>query len=300
MAPTTQYCAIGSSLRRPTSNEPQSDHRKTIYGYMQISTCIWNYAAIWTTARVARSFNAHQPVARRADAVEVQLPHLEVLLAGGDDRVLHVEFFREALDRAPARVGVLDVGFFVQLEELQIVAGQLEELPTALALKAEPAVLSHDAGTVARHVCPLGAGVGDDALQPVAVSHKSFPRGPGELRGGNRRRGADLAALQADARSQVFQDLPVRAAAAVLVVGDDFLAAGLDDADARFPVRAVGRDLELQHRVALSRIEPVLHGEHARPALRHLLVEIARAAAEVVDRLVQPREDAPSRHSDRL
>src|SRR5712691_10374846 len=98
------------------------------------------YAAIWTTARVARSFNAHEPVARRADAVEVQLPHLEVLFAGGDDRVLHVEYFREALDRAPARVGMLDVGLLVQLEEFQILIGELEELPPALALKAEPAV----------------------------------------------------------------------------------------------------------------------------------------------------------------
>src|SRR6266581_369495 len=71
--------------------------------------------------------------------------------------------------------------------------------------------------------------------------------------------------IGAAARSQVLEDLPVRAAAAVLVVGDDLLAAGADDADARLPVRAVGRDLELQHRVALSRIEPVLHGEHARP-----------------------------------
>src|SRR3989442_8191691 len=99
------------------------------------------YAAIWTTARVARSFNAHQPVARRADAVEVQLPHLEVLLARGDDRVLHVEFFRKTLDRAPARIGMLDVRFFVQLEKFEIVAGQLEELPPALALQPEPAVL---------------------------------------------------------------------------------------------------------------------------------------------------------------
>src|SRR6266700_5413935 len=166
-----------------------------IYLYMEL------YAAICVdNCPVARSFNAHQPVARRADAVEVQFPHLEVLLAGGDHRVLHVEFFREALDRAPARVGMLDIGFFMQLEELQILIGQLEELSPALALKAEPAVPPHDAGAVARHVGALGAGVGDDAFQPVAVSHESFPRGPGELRGGNRRRGADLAALQADAR----------------------------------------------------------------------------------------------------
>src|SRR5712692_2640013 len=255
------------------------------------------YAAIYVDdCRVARSFNAHQPVARRADAVEVQFPHLEVLLAGGDDRVLHVEFFREALDRAPAGVGMLDIGFFVQLEEFQIFGGELEELPPALALQAEPAVLFHDAGAVARHVGALGAGVGNDAFEPVAVSHKSFPSGPRELRRGNGRRGADLLAREPDARAEVLENLPVRSAPAVLVVGDDLLAAGADDADARVPVGAVGRDLELQHRVALARVEAVLHGKHARPALRHLLVEIARAATEVVDRLVQPREYAPPCH----
>src|SRR5712692_11721648 len=178
---------------------------------MQTSTCIWNSMPLymWTTAAPRAHSTRTKPVARRADAVEVQFPHLEVLLAGGDHRVLHVEFFREALDRAPAGVGMLDVRFFVQLEEFQIFGGELEELPPALALKAEPAVLFHDAGAVAWNVGTFGAGVGDDAFQPVAVPHKSFPRGPGELSGGNRRRGADLAALQADARSQVLEDLPV-------------------------------------------------------------------------------------------
>src|SRR6266699_1137604 len=103
------------------------------------------YAAIYVDNRpVARSFHGHQPVARRADAVEVQLPHLEVLLAGGDDSVLHVEFFCEALDRAPARVRMLDIGRLVQLEELELLIGQLEKLPPAFALQAEPAVLPHD------------------------------------------------------------------------------------------------------------------------------------------------------------
>src|SRR2546428_6008767 len=107
------------------------------------------YAAIYVDNRpVARSFHGHQPVARRADAVEVQFPHLEVLLAGGDDRVLDVEFFRETLDRAPARVGMLDVRFFVQLEEFEIVVGELEQFSPAMPLQAEPTVLSHDAGTV--------------------------------------------------------------------------------------------------------------------------------------------------------
>src|SRR5712691_7105548 len=105
---------------------------------------------------LSRSFNGHQPVARRADAVEVQLPHLEVLLAGGDDRVFHVEFFCEALDRAPARVRMLDIGRLVQLEELKLIIRQTEEFSPALALKAEPAVLLHDPRAVAGYVGALG------------------------------------------------------------------------------------------------------------------------------------------------
>src|SRR6266699_3058553 len=131
------------------------------------------YAAIYVDNRpVARSFHGHQPVARRADAVEV-------LLAGGDDSVLHVEFFCETLDRAPARVRMLDVGLLVQPEEFQILIGQLEELPPALALQAEPAVLLHDAGAVAGNVGALGAGVGDDAFEPMAVAHQTLPGRPG-------------------------------------------------------------------------------------------------------------------------
>src|SRR6266851_7038171 len=122
-----------------------------IYLYMELRAAIYV-----DDCPAARSFNAHQPVARRADAVEVQLPHLEVLLARGDDRVLHVEFFCEALDRAPARVRMLDIGRLVQLEEFQILIGQLEKLPPALALKAEPAVLFHDTRAVAGYVGALG------------------------------------------------------------------------------------------------------------------------------------------------
>src|SRR5712671_2067620 len=233
-----------------------------------------------------------QPVPRFTDPVQIQLPYLEILLAGIDHRVFHVQLLGETLDRAPARVGMLDVGLLVQFEEFEIAVGEFEQSSPALALETEPAVLFHDTGAVAGDVRAFGAGVGDDALQPVPVRHQALPCDPGELRGGNGRSRADLAALQADSRSQIFEDLPVRPSAAVLVVGNHLFAACLDYADAHVPVRAVGCDLEFQHGIALARVEPVLHREHARPALRHLLVKIARAPGEIVDRLVQPREYA--------
>src|SRR5882672_6555174 len=237
-----------------------------------------------------------QPVTRLADPVQIQLPYLEVPLAGIDHRVFHMQLPGETLDRAPARVGMLDVGLFVQLEEFEIVVGKLEQFPPTIPFQAEPAVLFHDAGAIAGDVRAFGAGVGDDALQPMPVRHQAFPGGPGELRGGDGRRRADLAALQADSRSQIFQDLPVGPAAAVLVVGDHLFAACFDDADARIPIGAVGRHFQLEHGIALARVEPVLHREYACTALRHLLAEIARAPGEIVNRPVQPCEYAFSSH----
>src|SRR5581483_1410686 len=101
-----------------------------------------------------------------------------------------------------------------QLEELQVGVREPEERAPALALQAEPAVLLHGPRAVARHVGALGADVGDDALEPVTVAHQPFPRRPRDLRRGQRLRGADLAALQADAGAEVLEDLPVRAPAA--------------------------------------------------------------------------------------
>src|SRR6266566_3761547 len=186
-------------------------------------------------------------IPRLADPVQIHLPHLEVLLTGRDDGVFHVQLLGETLDRAPARVGMLDVCIFVQLEEFEIVVGEFEKLSPAMPLQAEPAVFLHDAGAVTGDVRALGAGVGDDSLQPVPVRHEALPGDPGELRRGKGCCRADLAALQTDSRSQFFQDLPVGPSAAVLVVGDHLFAACADDADARVPVGAVGSHFQLEH-----------------------------------------------------
>src|SRR5882762_2472353 len=225
---------------------------------------------------------------------EIVLPHVQVALAGLDRGVLHAQLPREFLHRAPAGVRVLDVGLAVQLEELELVLREPEQLSPAQPLDAEPAVPSEQPAAVARHVDALGAGVGDDALEPVAVRPQPFPRRPGELGRRQRLRVLQLAPLQADAQAEVLEDLPVRPAAAVLVVGDHLLAAGLDDAHAGVPVAAVGCHFELEHRVALPGVEPVLQREHARAAPGHRLVEPWAARDERVEDPVHARDDAHS------
>src|SRR2546430_13712748 len=142
------------------------------------------------------------------------------------------------LFRSPAGVRVLDVGLGVQLEELELVVAQVEQASPARALDAEPAALPELALAVAGHVDALGAGIGDDAFEPVAVRHQPFPRRPAEFGGGQRFRFLHFRALEPDAHAEILEDLPVRPAAAVRVVGDHLLAARLDDAHARIPVGA--------------------------------------------------------------
>src|SRR5437879_6078478 len=79
-----------------------------------------------------------EPVPRRPDPVEIELPYRKILLARRHHCVLHVQPLGETLDRAPARVRVFDVGFLVQLEEFELAVRQPEELSPALPLQAEP------------------------------------------------------------------------------------------------------------------------------------------------------------------
>src|SRR5256886_17223942 len=88
------------------------------------------------------------------------------------------------LFRSPAGVGMPDVGLGVQLEELELVVAQVEQASPAGALDAEPAALPELALAIARHVDALGAGVGDDAFEPVAVWHYGPPPRAAEARGG--------------------------------------------------------------------------------------------------------------------
>src|SRR5262249_10041444 len=109
------------------------------------------------------------------DAVEVALPDDEVYPARLDGGVLHAEAGRVLGHRVPAEVGVLEVVLGVQAEELELIVAQPEQFPPAVTLHAEPALLANGAGSVARHVHALGARVGDEAFEPVAVAHEAVP-----------------------------------------------------------------------------------------------------------------------------
>jgi len=54
---------------------------------------------------------------------------MEITLACCHDRVFHAQLAREFFHGAPSGVGVLDVRFGVQLEELELLVTQPEELP---------------------------------------------------------------------------------------------------------------------------------------------------------------------------
>ena len=65
-------------------------------------------------------------------------------------------------------------------------------------------------------------------------------------------------AVHADAYSKVLENFPVRIAAAEFIIGDDFLRAGMNDVELNIPDRTICRRLELEHRIALAGILPVL------------------------------------------
>src|SRR4051812_44006559 len=113
--------------------------------------------------------------------VQVVLPDMEIPFACCHDGILHVQLACVLLHSAPSHVRVFDVRLGMQLEEFELVTRQLEQPAPAQALDPEPAALPEFAAAVARHVEALGAGVGDDALEPVAIRHQAFPGRPAEL-----------------------------------------------------------------------------------------------------------------------
>src|ERR1700691_1318713 len=102
---------------------------------------------------------------------------------------------------------------------------------------------------VAGDVDALGAGIADDALEPMLVAHQAVPRRPSNLGGGDGLGRADLLARQADGDAHLLDDLPMRLAAAELVVGDDLLGTRVDDVHLGVPMRTVRRDAQLQYGV---------------------------------------------------
>src|SRR5689334_12032030 len=107
---------------------------------------------------------------------------------------------------------MFDVGLLVKLEEIELFVRELEQLAPAHAFETEPAFLPHDAFAVTGNVGTFGAGVGDDAFEPVAVAHQTVPRGPRERGRLDRLRRADVVEVHADERAELLQDLPMRLA----------------------------------------------------------------------------------------
>src|SRR5207302_9358283 len=169
-----------AAMRRPTRSGPPPGGIGT-----SKRTGFEGYCAAATDAKratpTARNPSRTRCIPGRSNPIEIVLPHEQVGLAGLDRGVFHAQLPGEFLHRAPAGVRVLDVGFGVQLEELKLVLRQPEQLPPAQPLDAEPAVLSERPAAVAGHIDALGAGVGDDAFEPVAVRHQPFPRRPSKL-----------------------------------------------------------------------------------------------------------------------
>src|SRR5882672_10590084 len=201
---TTGWPSASESLgarMRPTRSGPPPGGKGTTRWIGREGYCA---SAAWArNAKTnARSLRFTECVPGHADSIQIHLPYLQVSLAGSDHGVFHVQLLREALDRAPPGVGVRDVGLLVQLEELELAVGEAEELPPALALQPEPSVLLHRARAVAGNVRALGAGVGDDAFQPMTVRHQALPRRPGELRARDRLRALDFLARKPDARPE--------------------------------------------------------------------------------------------------
>src|SRR5438477_301725 len=120
-------------------------------------------------------------VARGGDPVEIKLPHQEILAACLDHGIFHAQLARKSRNGLPAHVGMFDIGFLVELEEIELLIADSEELTPAFALQAEPALVPHHAIAIARDIGALSAGVGDDTFEPVAVGHQPFPSGPSDL-----------------------------------------------------------------------------------------------------------------------
>src|SRR5262249_33499125 len=148
-------------------------------------------------------------VSRLGDAVEVALPDDEVHAARLDHGVFHAEARRVLRHRVPAQVGVLDVCLGVQAEELEPIVGHPEQLSPANALHAEPALLPNEPAAIAGHVDALGAGIGDEAFEPVPVAHEAIPGVPAHPGRVQRRGRADVVESHADERAELFEDLPV-------------------------------------------------------------------------------------------
>ena len=192
---------------------------------------------------------------------------------------------------------MLQIGLGVDREELDVFPGEIKYFHPFSADHGVPAHLPGQAGAIAGHVMPLGAGVGDQPQQPVAVGHEPGPGIPAHLGGRRRGRGPDGVAVHADTHPEILENFPVRVAAAEFIVGDDFLRAGMNNVELDVPDRAVGGGLELEHRVALAGVLPVLqHPGATAVGCPGIFPKNETPFHEIIYFRIQPFDDRSVRH----
>ena len=191
---------------------------------------------------------------------------------------------------------MLDIGFGMHTEEKPLFFRQAEHLAPATVFVSEPTFFAHLTLAVARDVRALGAGVGHQAKQPVGIGHQAVPRAPAHA---GRRQGfgiPDLRAFHAAINTEILKDLPVRAAVAMFDVGNEFLVARFEDIHLHIPDRRIRGDAKFQHRIPLTRVQPVLHDKRIGPPLGQRLVQQPIVLAIIVDDFVDPRDHCFSAH----
>src|SRR5579875_327440 len=178
---------------------------------------------------------------------------------------------------------MLDVGLAVDRPELELVVAQAERSAPVLPLDAGKADFFLTTAPITGDVDPLGARVRYQPFEPMAVLRQRFPGEPGYARRRERLGAANLIERQPDALAQLLDHFPVGFHVTELMIGDDLLCARLDDLDPRLPIRAVGRDGELEDRVTLPCVETMLLDERLRALERHRFVVEASPSDMVVE-----------------
>src|SRR5262249_45267402 len=135
---------------------------------------------------------AFDGIPRGSDPVQIELPDEQILAAGFHHRIFHAQFAGEAGDRLPTRIGMDDIGLLMQLEKVELVVRKTDQLSPALPLQPEPAAFAHQPIAIARNIGALSTGVGNNAFQPMSVSHQPFPGGPSDRRRVDRLRGTNV------------------------------------------------------------------------------------------------------------
>ena len=83
----------------------------------------------------------------------------------------------------------------------------------------------------------------------------------------------------------------MRPSSTMLMIGDDLLGACFDDSQADIPIRTIGGDAQLEHRVALACVKSMLHREHFGPTSRERLMKKPGAPDKIIDHRIKPVDD---------